>query len=198
MWATFAQAVVLGFSIAAPVGPIGVLCIRRTLADGWGVGLACGLGAATADSLYGLVAGLGLTAVTAALVGAQAVLRAAGSVYLAWLGVRALRAAPAAEAASVAGRRALGAFGSTVLLTVTNPATILSFVALFGALVRTPSAPVLAGGVFAGSAAWWLLLSGSVSVLRGRIRPAHLVWVNRVSGAVLCGFAVWAGAGLFA
>jgi len=197
MLATFLQAVLLGFSIAAPVGPIGILCIRRTLADGMGIGLACGLGAATADSFYGLVAGLGLTAITHALVGAQVFLRAAGSVYLAILGARTLRSAPAHDAAPVAtSGRALRAWLSTAFLTLTNPATILSFVAMFGALTRTPNALVLTSGVFVGSAAWWLLLSGVVSRLRTRIRPVHLLWVNRASGVILVGFAVWAAAGL--
>ncbi len=197
MLATFLQAVLLGFSIAAPVGPIGILCIRRTLADGIGIGLACGLGAATADSFYGLVAGLGLTAITQTLVGAQLWLRAAGSVYLAYLGARTLRSTPAHDAAPVAtSGRALRAWIATAFLTLTNPATILSFVAMFGALTRTPNALVLTSGVFVGSASWWLLLSGVVSRLRTRIRPVHLLWVNRASGLILLGFAAWAAAGL--
>jgi threonine/homoserine/homoserine lactone efflux protein len=193
MLGTFVQGAVLGFSVAAPVGPIGILCIRRTLAEGRWVGLACGLGAATADSLYGLVAGLGLSVVASTLTSIQGVLRVVGCIYLAVMGINTLRAAPAAEAAPVAGgRRALGAWAQTTLLTLTNPATIMSFAAMFSAIGPGSAPTQLVAGVFVGSAAWWLLLSQAVARLRGRIRPAHLVWINGASGVMLLGFAVWA------
>src|SRR5262249_5240395 len=193
MLATFVQGAVLGFSVAAPVGPIGILCIRRTLGEGRWVGLACGLGAATADTLYGLVAGLGLSVVANALTSLQVALRVVGCVYLFVLGVTTLRAAPAAEAARVPGsRRALTAWAPTTLLTVTHPATILSFAAMFSALGPTQGPAGLVAGVFVGSAAWWLLLSSVVARVRGRIGPRQLVWINRVSGVVLVGFGGWA------
>jgi len=202
MLAVFVQALVLGFSIAAPVGAIGVLCIRRSLAEGRAVGLACGLGAATADALYGLIAGLGLVAVTSALVGSQLFLRTAGSAYLVYLGVRTFMAVPAERPAEIRpdSGRILRAWASTAFLTLTNPVTIMSFVAIFASLGRNASlpgrAPILAVGVFLGSAAWWLILSTAVSRLRGRVRPIHLVWVNRASGAILIGFAIGSAAGL--
>jgi threonine/homoserine/homoserine lactone efflux protein len=191
------KAIVLGFSVAAPVGPIGILCIRRTLTDGRAVGLACGLGAATADALYGLIAGLGLTALTAALVEHQAMLQLVGAVYVAVLGARTLVARPAQRAADVARAGALRAWLSTLVLTLTNPATIMSYVAMFAAIAPATgeasllAALVLAGGCFLGSALWWLGLSAAVDRLRSRVEP-HLIWVNRASGVLLLGFAAWA------
>lgn len=188
------RGLVIGFSIAAPVGPIGVLCIRRTLADGRAMGLATGLGAATADALYGAVAGFGLTAVSGLLVAQQGWLRALGGAFLCWLGVRTVLARPAGEAAPVRGRGLLGAYASTFVLTVANPMTILSFAAVFaglglgGASADHAAAGVLVLGVFAGSACWWLALSGIVAVLRHRVTPRGLRWVNRVSGAIIAAF----------
>ncbi|MEW5853252.1 MAG: LysE family translocator [Myxococcota bacterium] len=192
------KGLVLGFSVAAPVGPIGILCIRRTLAEGRRHGLACGMGAATADAMYGLVAGLGLTAVSDTLVQQQQLMQAVGAVYLGWMGVRTLQRAPAEREANASGSSLLGAWASTFLLTVTNPATILSFAAMFAALgigagAGSISAAVfLVVGVLVGSAAWWLMLSGGVSVFRERVTRTHLQWVNRVSGVVLLGFSLWA------
>src|SRR5262245_14708867 len=128
---TFLRGLVIGFSIAAPVGPIGVLCIRRTLADGRVTGLAVGLGAAAADAVYGAVAGFGLTAVSALLVSQQGTMRLVGGLFLCYLGARTLLARPADHAAPVGGAGRLGAFLATFGLTLANPATILSFVAVF-------------------------------------------------------------------
>ena len=190
---------IIGFSIAAPVGPIGVLCIRRTLADGRAVGFAAGLGAATADALYGAVAGFGLTAVSAIRVGQQGWLRLLGGVFLCWLGVRTFLAPPATEAARAArGSGLAGAYASTLVLTLTNPLTILSFAAVFaglgvgGAGGDYRAAAVLVLGVFAGSALWWLALSGAVGLLRHRVTPQGLRWVNRASGTIIAGFGLLA------
>lgn len=196
------RGLVLGFSIAAPVGPIGVLCIRRTLAEGRASGFATGMGAAAADGLYGVVAGFGLTWVTAALVGEQHWVRLVGGLFLLYLGLRTFLAKPAAEAAPRRGGSLAGAFGSTFLLTVTNPLTILSFAAAFaglglGAGASGPlAASLLVIGVVAGSAAWWLLLSGAVGALRERFDTRALVWVNRGSGVMIFAFGVLALAGL--
>ena len=125
---------VIGFAIAAPVGPIGLLCIRRTLAEGRLIGLVSGLGAATADAIYGLVAGFGLTAVSGFLIGQGFWLRVIGGAFLCWLGARIFVSEPATKAASVDGRGLVGAYASTLALTLTNPTTILSFVAIFAGL----------------------------------------------------------------
>jgi threonine/homoserine/homoserine lactone efflux protein len=193
----FVRGLVIGFSIAAPVGPIGVLCIRRTLVDGRAMGLAVGLGAAAADAVYGAVAGFGLTAVSALLVRRQDVLRLVGGLFLCYLGARTFLARPAEQAARAAGAGLLGAFTATFGLTLANPATILSFVAVFagfgiGTAAGWRDASVLVGGVFLGSALWWLLLSGAVGALRGRLDQRAFRWVNRLSGLVLLGFGVTA------
>jgi threonine/homoserine/homoserine lactone efflux protein len=190
---TLFRGLVIGFSIAAPVGPIGVLCIRRTLADGRTTGLAVGLGAATADAVYGAVAGFGLTVVWTLLVRQQDAMRLVGGLFLCFLGVRTFLARPADRAARAGGAGLLGAFTATFGLTLANPATILSFVAVFAGLGIAGAgswreATVLVAGVFLGSALWWLTLSGIVSGLRSRLDLSALRWVNRVSGAVLMAF----------
>jgi len=188
------RGLVIGFSIAAPVGPIGVLCIRRTLAKGRLHGLASGLGAATADASFGAVAGFGLTAVSGLLVEQQGWLRLIGGVFLCALGARTFLARPASEAAPAGRSGLLGAYLSALALTLTNPLTILSFAAIFAGLgiaeagADYGAALILVAGVFAGSAAWWLLLSGGVSLLRERFTPRRMRWVNRLSGAVLVAF----------
>jgi threonine/homoserine/homoserine lactone efflux protein len=186
----------MGFAIAAPVGPIGVLCIRRTLAEGWLTGFLTGLGAATADGFYGGVAAFGLTAISGVLVAEQGVIRVVGGLLLCYLGVRTLLAKPALEAASARrGRGLLGAYATTVGLTLTNPATIISFAAVFAGLGlanaagSTVAAPgLLTLGVLLGSACWWLLLSGGVNLLRSRLTTGALRWVNRLSGVILLVF----------
>jgi threonine/homoserine/homoserine lactone efflux protein len=198
----FLRGLIIGFSIAAPVGPIGVLVIRRTLAEGRLAGLATGLGAATADALYGCVAGFGLTFVTSLLVGQQLWVRLIGGLFLCYLGARAFLAAPAECAATAAGSSLLGAYAATLLLTLANPATILSFVAVFAGLGLAATsgdygaASLLVLGVFAGSALWWLLLSGGIGLLRLRLTPGVLRWVNRMSGLILVMFGALALAGL--
>jgi threonine/homoserine/homoserine lactone efflux protein len=182
---------ILGFAIAAPVGPIGLLCIQRTLSQGRWVGLASGLGAATADAFYGAVAAFGLTLVSGFLIEQQFWLALVGGLFLCYLGVRTLLAAPAERAATGEAHSIGAAYISTFLLTITNPMTILAFVAIFaGAGLATSGGDVLAAawmvlGVFLGSAAWWLLLSGGVSLLRSRISSGVLLWVNRAAGAIL-------------
>jgi threonine/homoserine/homoserine lactone efflux protein len=193
-----ARGLVIGFSIAAPVGPIGVLCIRRTLAEGRVFGLVTGLGAATADALYGCVAGFGLTLVSGLLVGHQAAVRVIGGAFLCYLGVRTVVTAPAPDTGTEGSRGLLGAYASTFLLTLANPMTILSFAAIFAGLGLAAgaggygSAAALVTGVFLGSAAWWLALSGGVSLLRARVTRGGLRWVNRVSGLILLGFGLLA------
>jgi threonine/homoserine/homoserine lactone efflux protein len=194
----FLQGLVIGFSIAAPVGPIGVLCIRRTLADGRASGFFSGLGAATADALYGAVAAFGLTAISDVLIAHATWLRVGGGLFLCYLGVQTFLAAPPAEAAPARATGLAGAYLSTLVLTLANPTTILSFVAIFagfGAAARADSyagAAVLVLGVFLGSALWWLVLSGGVSRVGGRLSPATLTWINRMSGLVIGAFGVLA------
>jgi len=198
------RGIVIGFSIAAPVGPIGVLCIRRTLAEGRLVGLATGLGAATADALYGCMAAFGLTALTNRLIGAGLWIRLIGGAFLLYLGIRTLLAKPGERAAAASGSGLARAYLSMFVLTLTNPMTILSFLAVFAALGLGSTHPEplaavsLVVGVFAGSALWWLGLSAVVSMLRSKFDARALRWVNIGSGLVIVAFAVAAlvGAGV--
>jgi len=188
------KGILLGFSIAAPVGPIGVLCIRRTLADGRAAGFVSGLGAATADAVYGAVAGFGLTFISDLLLGGSLWLRLVGGLFLGYLGARTFLSKPAEQAASATGNGLLGAYASTLFLTLTNPMTIFSFAAMFAGVGVAAggrdyaSAGLLVLGVFLGSALWWLLLSGGVSLLRAKFDARGLKWVNRLSGVVIMGF----------
>lgn len=189
----FLRGLVIGFSIAAPVGPIGLLCIRRTLAEGRLAGLVTGLGAATADAIYGAVAGFGLTAVSAFLVREQTWLRLAGGLFLIYLGIRAAVAAPAAVGMERLPRRSLvGAYAATLALTLTNPLTIVSFAAIFAGLGVVAagsyaSATALVVGVFTGSTLWWVILSAAASGVRRRLEPQVMRWVNRAAGLVIAG-----------
>jgi threonine/homoserine/homoserine lactone efflux protein len=201
-YSLFLRGLVIGFSIAAPVGPIGVLCIRRTLADGRLSGLVSGLGAATADMLYGCVAGFGLTFISSFLVGQQLWLRLFGGLFLLYLGIKTLLSKPAEQAAKAGGTGLLSAYVSTFVLTVTNPLTILSFVAIFAGLGLAntngsyASALILVLGVFLGSALWWLLLVGGVGLFRSKFNTQGLLWVNRISGTIITVFGVVALIGL--
>ena len=192
----FFRGLIIGFSIAAPVGPIGVLCIRRTLAEGRLAGFLSGMGAASADMLYGAIAAFGLTAVQDLLLGQASWLRIIGGVFLLYLGVRTFVSKPAGQAAVSSRSGRFGAYLSTFLLTLTNPITILSFLAIFAGLRLGEtdgnyfSASLMVAGVFLGSAAWWLTLSTGVSLLREKFTPALLAWVNRLAGVLIFAFGV--------
>lgn len=197
----FLRGLLIGLSVAAPVGPMGVLCIRRTLAEGRLAGLITGLGVATADGIYAGIAGFGLSVVAALLLGGQEWIRGIGGLFLCYLGIRTARTSPAEKAADAAsGRTLLRMYASALALTLTNPATILSFIAIFAGLGGGGrgggNATLLVIGVLAGSAIWWLLLSTGVAALRGRITPRMLRWINRLSGAVLVLFGLLAIASL--
>jgi threonine/homoserine/homoserine lactone efflux protein len=183
----------LGLSIAAPVGPIGLLCIRRTLADGWRIGLATGLGAASADAVYGAIAAGGLGALSGLLVRQRFALQLAGGIFLLWIGIRTLRQRPPANPAPTQGPGLPGAFAATFALTLANPMTILSFVGLFAATglgsgTSTAALVPLVLGVFIGSATWWLGLSAAVSRLRDRVTPGGMLWINRISGGAVAAY----------
>lgn len=188
---------VLGLVIAAAVGPISLLVIRRTLGEGRIVGLASGLGVATADATYGGIAAFGLTAVTDALVGGERILGLLGGLFLVWLAWGTGRSS-GGTAATVAQRRGglPGAYLSILGLTLTNPLTILSFAALFVGLGITNKTALDAGlmtlGVFAGSAAWWIVLTSVVAVLRSRLTAGILRAITVASGLLIGGFGLLA------
>jgi threonine/homoserine/homoserine lactone efflux protein len=183
---------VLGFTVAAAVGPISLLTIRRTLAHGRVYGLASGLGVALADSTYAAIAAFGLTAITSVLVGGRMILGLVGGAFLVVLAIRTMRSRPSVVAVATERPGLLSAFGSIFGLTMTNPMTILSFAGLFAGLGLTGTggadAALLVAGVFVGSATWWLVLTSVVGVLRARVTIGALAWVNRISGAAILVF----------
>jgi threonine/homoserine/homoserine lactone efflux protein len=196
------RGLVLGFTIAAAGGPISLLVIRRTLAEGRVVGLVSGLGVATADGTYGAIAAFGLTAITDVLVGARPVLGLVGGLFLLWLGWTTARAEPHDPASAPTHRGGLaGAYLSILGLTMTNPMTILSFAALFAGLGvsggDTAGSALLTLGVFLGSCAWWVVLTSIVSIVRSRITTAWIRLINIVSGLVIGTFAMVSIASVF-
>ena len=176
----------VGLAVAAPVGPIGILCIRRTLTEGRATGLATGFGAASADAVYGIIAATGL-AVSGILVSHADLLRVGGGTLIAVLGILSLRTfflnRTAAELVT-SSRGLFGAFFTTFALTLGNPMTILAFVGLIaglGAAIDNPMAPyLLVVGVFIGSAAWWLFLVHLALAVKTRLTPA-ITQIGRAS-----------------
>jgi threonine/homoserine/homoserine lactone efflux protein len=190
------RGVAIGFSVAAPVGPIGILCIHRTLSDGWSTGMLSGLGAACADMVYGGIAAFGIRAVSEFLLNQQVWIRTVGGLFLIYLGIRTIISVPSEREMPSSQRGLLGVFLSTFLLTLTNPMTILSFGAMFAGFgllnegVSYSVSGLIVLGVFLGSGLWWFLLSGGVNLLRTRFSVSLLKWVNRLSGGVITTFGV--------
>jgi threonine/homoserine/homoserine lactone efflux protein len=188
----FLRGALIGFSIAAPVGQIGILCIRRTLAEGRVVGLVSGAGAATADLFYGFVAAFGITLISGFIQHpvVQLIVKLFGGLFLLYIGYTIFRSTPAAEAKSeVATRNLAGAYFSTFALTITNPATIILYTGVFANLSVTQGdywlAALIVLGVFSGSMLWWVILSIGVGYLRTRVTPQMLRVINMASGVVL-------------
>jgi len=198
----FLRGFAIGFSIAAVVGPIGMLCIERTLHKGFFYGLVTGLGAATADGIYGSIAAFGLTVVSSLLINQQHWIRLIGGLFLGYLGIRAFCRQPVERAATAPGRSFPAAYVSTLLLTLTNPLTILSFATIFASLgvgmagQTSWPAVLVTTGVFCGSCLWWLLLSAGVGLLRRRMAGRWLIWINRLAGLALLIFGLVAVLGL--
>ncbi|HYK86289.1 MAG TPA: LysE family transporter [Ktedonobacteraceae bacterium] len=192
----FVRGLLIGLSIAATVGPMSMLCMQRTIHRGQLYGLISGLGIATADGVYGVIAGFGLTLITNFLVSQQLWIRLIGGVFLVYLGVKTLLTRPAERAATAKADGFTGAYVSTFLLTMTNPLTILSFAAIFagigvgGANRSYVSATMVVLGVFLGSMLWWCLLTSGLSLLRGKFTARWLLWVNRISGLIIALFGV--------
>jgi threonine/homoserine/homoserine lactone efflux protein len=200
------KGMLLGLSIAAPVGPIGLLCIRRSIAEGCRVGFISGLGAATADAVYAAIGGFALTTLTQWLIRARVGLSLGGGLFLVYLGVRTFRARAAGDVASAhnsssAVRAGREAYVSTLLLTLANPMTIVSFAGVFaglgtphgaGAETRYTATGLLVTGTFGGSALWWLLLSGVAGRARRHIDASALRLINLACGATLASFGLYA------
>lgn len=199
----FLQACLIGLSIAAPVGPIGLLCIQRTLQHGARTGFASGLGAATADACYGAIGALGITSLTLAFTVLTLPLTLVGGAMLIWMGIAMLRSTPPAAAAEVKQGSHVSAFASVFALTLTNPMTILSFAAVFAVLGQGQTssisqAALMVAGIFTGSALWWLGLACGIAAGRHHLRPPQLRYLGQTAGLLLIGFACWQLLGLVA
>jgi threonine/homoserine/homoserine lactone efflux protein len=192
------KGLIIGFSIAAPVGPIGVLTIKRTLVEGRISGFVTGMGAALADAAYGAVAGFGLIAISSFLISQGFVIKLTGGLFLLYLGTRSFLSKPSSKDSTAPSNGLLNNFVSTFFLTLTNPSTILSFIAIFAGLGLASStagyysSTAIVFGVFIGSALWWFILSFIVSYFREKITVDRFIWVNRLSGIVLVAFGVLA------
>ena len=193
MFFLFFKAIIIGFAIAAPVGPIGLLCIQRSLRDGLKIGLMTGLGAATADTLYGFVAAFGLTAIASFLTHYQWWLHLIGSLFLLLLGLRLLtKKHRHIHKKGKEDKSPWHTYGTTIALTMMNPLTIFAFMAIFAGLGLGTQhrdyfhAAVLVAGIFLGSSCWWLLLSSVVAtVLHHRIKEHSIVMIDRISGTII-------------
>ncbi|MFZ7104722.1 MAG: LysE family translocator [Peptococcaceae bacterium] len=192
------KGIVIGFSIAAPVGPICVLCIKRTLDKGRIYGLVSGLGAATADAIYGSIGAFGLTFISNFLIDRQFWLQLVGGLFLCYLGVKTFISKSQSQEKTKGTLSIFKAYASTFLLTITNPQTILFFTAIFAGLGlgsinnSYSSAALLIAGVFTGSALWWLILSSGVDIFRKKFTIERMLWVNRISGVIIAGFGIYA------
>ncbi len=195
------QGYVVGIAIAAPVGPIGLLCIRRTIEHGIFMGFSTGMGAAVADTIYGAIAAFGVSAALDFLQGHQTGFRIVGGVFMLIVAIRTFRQKPAAEEQEVArapdSRTVIAGFMTGLSLTLTNPATILAFIAVFagfglGANLGTFNAATMVLGVFLGASSWWLALSSGVAAVRHHITERGLVMFNHCTGVGLACFGLWA------
>lgn len=190
----FAKGLLVGFILAIPVGPIGLLCITRSLAKGRISGVFTGLGAATADAVYAFVAGFGVTYISSFLMSHQVLLRLAGGAVLVLVGLHIALTRPPSHTKGLSDKGLLGDFVSVFFLTLTNPLTMLAFAAAFATLGMEHAAVtrlvplLLVAGVFTGSALWWLFLSATVGWCRKRITPRRLRLINEVSGGAIAVF----------
>ncbi|MBS0654469.1 MAG: LysE family translocator [Verrucomicrobia bacterium] len=192
----FIKGIILGFSIAAPVGPIGILCVRKTLQFGRLSGFFSGLGAAFADTVYGIIAAFGLTCLSNALLDGQFWLRLLGGFFLIYLGSKTFLSKPTTTENTVSQKSLASDFVSTFFLTMTNPMTMLSFLAIFAGLGLSEAsedyfaAGLLVLGVFLGSALWWLILSEGITFFRKRIDQKIMRWINHLAGVVIIAFGI--------
>lgn len=198
MFFLFLKAIVIGFAISAPVGPIGLLCIQRSLRDGFKIGLITGLGAATADSIYGFIAAFGLTATSSFLAHYQWWIHFLGSLFLLLLGLRLLiKKHHYVHKKNREDNSPWHAYGTTIILTLMNPLTIFSFIAIFAGLRLGTQhrdylhATLLVSGIFLGSTCWWVFLSSLVAkVLHHRIKQHSMLTIDRISGGMIAAFGV--------
>lgn len=186
----FLKGIGIGFIMAIPIGPIGIMCIRKTLTEGRLSGLIIGLGAATADLFYGCVAVFGLTIISDTLSDQRIWIRIVGGALLFFLGIRTFRAQPKDPKFKISGSGRLRSYLTVVVLTLTNPLTIFAFIAVFAAFglgdgLRFFSAVVLVAGVFIGACLWFFLLTSGTILFRKKLDLVGLKWVNKIAGILI-------------
>ncbi len=186
----FLKGLIIGFAMAVPIGPIGIMCIRKTLAEGHARGLVIGLGAATADSLLASIAAFGLTFISDAIASQHFWLRLIGGGLLLFLGIRTFRAKHKAPIIPQDNKGVLRSYVTAFLLALTNPVTIFAFVAVFAAFglghrLILLSACILVVGVLAGSCLWFLTLSFVATLFRKKLDSGGLRWVNKIAGILI-------------
>lgn len=189
--AAFVRGIIVGFALAAPMGPVAVLCIRRALARGQFQAFIAGLGAALADTAFGAVAGLGLTVISAFVLNYEMVIGLFGGVLVLALGISTYRAPVLISDGAVVVKSLRRDFVTAFTMAITNPATMIAAASVFAAFgpVDVYTAPIttfwLVLGVLIGSAVWWLILAVVVTTLRGRFIKEGLPWLNRISGSII-------------
>jgi len=186
----FLKGIAIGFVMAIPIGPIGIMCIRKTLTVGRSSGIIIGLGAATADLFYGCVAAFGLTVISDTLTNQRIWIRIVGGAPLLFLGVKTFRAHPKDPKLKISGSGRLRSYVTVVFLTLTNPLTIFAFIAVFAAFglgdgLRFFSVEVLVAGVFIGSCLWFFLLTSGTILFRKKLDLVGLKWVNKIAGILI-------------
>ena len=195
---SFFKGIAVGVALAAPVGPVGVLCIRRAIAHSRGEAFVTGLGAAIADTIFGAVGGLGLVVISDFVFENETVFGLFGAAVLLTVGMITYRSPINLSDGSYENKGLWPDFVSAFMLTITNPWTLAAAISLFAAIGAVNSnenplqAASLISGLFVGSAAWWLSLSLIAGLARGRAARSGFTWLNRVSGGLLlgCGAAV--------
>lgn len=189
----FLKGCLLGFIIAAAIGPIAILCIRKTFQFGRWSGLLSGLGAAFADAIYGFIAAFGLTLISDFLLASQIWLRIMGAAFLIYLGAKTYFSKPVDRSAGVTHITLINDFVTTFFLTLINPSTVLSFLAFFAGLGLAETdnykdAVWLVCGVFIGSSVWWIILCEGVAIFRQKMNQKVMIWINRSAGLFIAGF----------
>jgi len=194
----FAKGILIGIAVAAPVGPIGLLCIQRTLQDGLPTGIATGLGAALADGIFGAIAAFGLASISDQLIAHQDPLRIIGGLVLFVLAYRAWYRAPPEMPRAPVHVRVISGFGTGLAVTLSNPMTIMGFLGIFAGLGLSElnagpvSALQMVIGVLLGSGMWWLGLCMGTQALKPKFGPQSLAWTNRLAALLLVGFGTFA------
>lgn len=194
----FIQGIIIGLTLAVPVGPLSLVCIHRTVAGGRLHGIVSGLGIATADSFYAAVAFLGLTAVSGLIIGHQSQFRLLAGIALILVGIRVFRSIPAAVREGDGQEPYLQDYLSLLAIAAANPFTIIFFITIlpgFGVVAQGTTliaAVPFVSGIFLGSSVWWIILCGSLGSVRSRLDTDNLRWINRISGILIACF----GAGM--